>query len=126
MARNKNPLLIAEVVYDEKFNPTEWADLYGENLGPYAQRNFKGFVSILYHLIKEENREYDLITGGGDSGMAMIKLAELVYKRLDLTIPPILRVPFRRYKDDKTEWSDKTEDFFDNNILLPQIEEELK
>lgn len=114
------------VYYKEEFDPSQWEELYGEELRPYAHRNFKGLVGILFHLLKEEKREFDLVVGAGNSGSGMVSLVELIYKQLEAPIPPVLRIPTQRYKNPATIWSDEPSDYYDTSALLPDVEAGLK
>ena len=116
-----------QVIYKkERFTPSRWKDLYGEHLRPYAYRNFKGFVAVLYYLLVKEGKSFDLLVGGGNSGSGIVSLAELVYKRLKQPIPTTLRIPIQRYKKPGIIWSDDSKDYYDNRVLLGDIQSQLK
>lgn len=108
------------VTYREVFKPRQWSH-YGHRLRPYAERNFKGFVAVLYSLFKDQARPCDLIVGAGDSGSAMLALSRLAIERIGARYPHELRIPLQRYKDPTITWSDDPSDYFDNSVLLPDV-----
>lgn len=118
--------MLGKVIYSDKANPLEWESFYGNELRPYAVRNFKGFVAVLYFLITEKQANFDLMVGAGDSGSAVAFLAELVFRKCQKPCPKIIRIPVLRYNKPDIYWSDKKEDFFDNKALIPQIRDQLK
>lgn len=95
-------------------------DIYKTDIKKLAEKNFKGFVHTLYRLLVIENRNFDLLVGAGTTGILMTSLTELVYKKLNRSIPPILTIPVLRYKGEE-----KIENLFDNGVLYPYVYEEL-
>lgn len=116
---------IHSVDYEKKMDPTKWKDLYGEKLGLYAERNFKGFTAIMYHLLIEKKEKFDLVVGAGNSGSGMVSYVELIYKEFRIPPPLPLRIPIQRYKKPEIIWSEKSEDLYDNKTLLEWIKVEV-
>lgn len=115
-----------KVLYQQAYDPEQWDELYGENLRPYAYRNFKGFVCILHHLFNTERRKFDLLVGAGDSGSAMLAVTQKVLERIQVECPQTLCIPTQRYKKPDLIWSDNKDDYFDNKVFVPQIKQQLK
>lgn len=63
-----------------------------------AHLQVKDFMRTIYKLIMEENKTFDLLVGAGNSGIIMVGLAKVVYEYSGLTPPPVLLIPFKRYK----------------------------
>lgn len=119
-------LLKGKVCYEKVINPNEWTSLYGSELKHYAARNFKGYIALLYFLLKIKGMKFDLIVGAGDSGYGMVTFAELVYNVLHIPVPAKIMLPLQRYKNPETYWSDNPDDFYDNASILPEVKEQLK
>lgn len=110
-------------LYTELYNPN---DIWGQSLHPLALRHFKRFVAVLYHLIAKEEKQYDLIIGGGDAGMWLAKATEMLYQKLDIKIPVILTLPIVRFKFTYIKYEGQPLDLFDNSILIPEARKQLK
>lgn len=115
-----------EVIYKNSNPPTRKDELTEEVLYKYACRNFKGFAGIIYHLFIEKEEQFDLLLSSGGSGLAMLGLTKLILHELDKAIPTSLSLPVRRYKDEKTVWSEDPKDFYDNSALIETVRDELK
>lgn len=108
--------------YHELYNPK---DPWGESLGYLALRNFKRFIALLYYLIAEKKFNFDLIVGGGDSGVSLVKVAEMVYQQLGLRPPLALYLPIVRWDPKWLEYKGQPTELFDNSILIPQINDQI-
>lgn len=101
-------------------------NIWGEALRPLALRHFKRFIAVLYYLIVEENKQFDLILGAGDSGIWLAKIVELLYQKLNLKPPVIITLPIVRFKFTYIKYEGQPLDLFDNSILVPEAEKQLK
>lgn len=102
--------LLKEVVNGRKpFSPT------------VAQYVFKRYIALLYRLCVEENNQYDVLVGPGDSGAVMVYFAELFYKAVQKPLPPKLILPVQRYVDADNEATG----LYDNSVLLPSAVRQL-
>lgn len=106
--------------YQRLYDPD---NVWGEALRPLALRNFKRFVATVYHLATIENKQFDLMIGGGDSGIALAKLTEMIYQRLDIPSPKRVNMPIVRF--DYTEPDGRPLNLFDNSVLIPEMADEL-
>lgn len=88
-----------------------------EIAGEHATNHFKAFVGTLYYLIHEKNLSFDLVIGSGNTGILCAKFTELVYKKLNKQMPPILQIPVLRYKGEE-----KPENLFDNSVLFSEVQ----
>lgn len=84
-----------------------------------AKARIKMFTASLYRQFIELNERFDVLIGAGNSGLYMTKIAEIVYKQLNIKVPVILNLPIYRFKEDNTTPHD-------NSSLLPQVQESLK
>src|SRR5689334_15222725 len=89
-----------------------------EITGEYSISHFKSFVATIYYLIYEKDLKFDLVIGSGNTGILCAKFTELVYKKIEKEVPPILQIPVLRYKGEE-----KSENLFDNSVLFPDLEE---
>lgn len=101
-------------------------DIWGQSLHPLALRHFKRFVAVLYHLIVKGEKQSDLIIGGGDAGMWLAKVAEIIYKKLDLKPPTILSLPIVRFKFTYLKYEGQPLELFNNSVLIPEAKRQLK
>lgn len=62
-----------------------------------AKTNLIGFVDVIKELIEDRKIKFDLVTGSGDSGAAMVKIAEMIYQELKISFPEKLLVPYFRF-----------------------------
>ena len=61
-----------------------------------GELRLKRFVAMLYLLLKERQESFDLLVGGGNSGVATIEVAKMVYKKTNKELPPIALFPVIR------------------------------
>ena len=87
-----------------------------------AKSNFEGLVRIITSLVRDKKIQVDLIVGAGNTGIAMVKLSELIFDELNIHIPPKLVIPYYRFTKAHVG---EGEPFQYNNILLPEIKEKL-
>ncbi len=80
-----------------------------------------GLFKTLRKLLKGDRVVFDLIVGAGDSGIAMVKLTEMVYQKLGQKMPTKLLVPFYRY----TQKDIPNGQIADNSALIATIKREL-
>jgi len=59
--------------------------------------NLSEFVKSIKRLVIDESIDFDLIIGAGDSGASMVKIAEIVFQELHLSVPKTLLIPFFRF-----------------------------
>jgi orotate phosphoribosyltransferase-like protein len=67
-----------------------------------GELRLKRFAALVYVLIKEKQENFDLLVGGGNSGIAVLKIAKMVYQKVGLSVPPIALFPVERPSDGKT------------------------
>lgn len=85
-----------------------------------SEQIFKSYIRILNKFVVESNIGIDLILGAGDSGIAMVKYAELALAEFGVPSPSAVVLPMWRHKDDAETI------LFDNSIFLPQMREAVK
>ncbi len=88
-----------------------------------ALSNLKGFVKVITNLVKDNKIQFDLIIGSGDTGIAMVKLTEMIFSELNIPIPTKLVVPYYRFTK---KYMGEGETFQNNAALLPEIKKQLK
>lgn len=64
-----------------------------EELG---ELRLKRLAAMLYLLIKEREETFDLLVSGGNSGVAAIEMAKMVYRAVGIKLPPIALFPIVR------------------------------
>jgi hypothetical protein len=64
-----------------------------------AKSRIKMFAAAIARQLLNEKQEFDLIVGGGNSGLFMTKIAELVFETLNLKLPPVINIPVLRIID---------------------------
>lgn len=111
-----------ELEYKRVYDPK---DVYNESLGYLSLRNFKRFIALLYYLIIEKKNEFDLILAGGDSGVSLARITELVYQQLDLKPPLVLSLPIVRWNPKWLHYHGQPTELFDNSILISQIKDKI-
>jgi hypothetical protein len=104
--------------YQRLYNPE---DKFGESLQYLAVRNFKRFIAVLNYLIKRN--EFDLLLFGGDSGIGLSKITELVYEQLDKKPPTMISLPIIRMEPKWLDDHGQEVKKFDNSIFIPQIKD---
>lgn len=67
----------------------------------------KHLVAMIYLLISERAESFDLLVGGGNSGVATIEIAKMVYLKVGAKIPPIVLLPVVRPSNQKNISIDK-------------------
>ncbi len=58
-----------------------------------GELRLKRLAARLYSLIKESEEGFDLLVGGGNSGVVAIEIAKMVYRAADIELPPIVLFP---------------------------------
>lgn len=61
-----------------------------------GQLRLKRLAALLYLLIKEKGEKFDLIVGGGNSGVFVQEIVKMVYKRVGVELPPVILFPIYR------------------------------
>ena len=64
-----------------------------EELG---ELRLKRLAARLYSLIKEREKGFDLLVGGGNSGVVAIEITKMVYRTAGIKLPPIVLFPIVR------------------------------
>lgn len=85
--------------------------------------NFKGFVKTLTDLLVNKKIQFDLLIGTGDSGIAMVRIAKLIYAKIGIKPPGTLLIPYFRFTKTNVLKGDR---FEKNYVLIPQIQDELQ
>ncbi len=88
-----------------------------------ALSNLKGLVKVITNLVQDNKIQFDLIIGSGDTGIAMVKLTEMIFSELNISMPTKLVIPYYRFTKKHTG---EGETFQNNTILLPGIKEQLR
>jgi hypothetical protein len=65
-----------------------------------AKSRIKMFAAAIARQVLDEKQEFDLIIGGGNSGLFMTKITELVFEALELKNPNVLSIPVLRIMDE--------------------------
>lgn len=61
-----------------------------------AVLRFERLVSMMYILLVEKEEKFDLLVAGGNSGIFVMKVVELIYQSLELACPPRIVLPVVR------------------------------
>ncbi len=93
-----------------------------ENLYDLGMRKFINFCKTIKSLIKDQGLKFDLIVASGNSGLAMGRYAEMIFKELSVEYPPRLSIPFYRflsgYRDDRNKK-------FDSSFFIPNVQKQI-
>lgn len=111
-----------EQEFQKLYNPK---DLYNEALEYWARRNLKRLIALIYYLIVEKNVKFDILIGAGDSGISLVKIAEMVYQYIELESPLILNLPIIRWEPKWLNYHGQDTKLFDNSIFIPQIKDKV-
>lgn len=65
-----------------------------------GELRLKRFAAMLYILLEERGEHFDLLTGGGNSGIAVLEMTKLVYKITSKVLPPIVLFPVYRQSNE--------------------------
>lgn len=104
-------------LYDSK-------DPRGESLHYLALRNFKRFIAILCYLLKNKY-QFDVVIGGGNSGIGLAKITELIYQQLNLEQPIFISLPTIRWDPAWHHYHGQKAELFDNSIFIPRVKSQL-
>lgn len=85
--------------------------------------NLDGLVRIITNLVRDNKISFDLLIGSGDTGIAMVKLTEMILSEINVPIPTKLVIPYYRFVE---KHMGEGESFQGNSILLPEIKDQLK
>lgn len=89
-----------------------------------SKSRIQHFGATLCRLLVNQNEHFDVIISGGNSGLYVSKIAEYAYEILGIQKPPILKLPIYRYIE--TDLPETEAPLFDNSLLLPMAQEQLK
>ncbi len=92
------------------------------NLERKGRDSLDGFVRTLVDLLIQKRCVFDLVIGPGVSGIAMVKIAEMVYQEINLQFPPKLLIPYYRYTKKDVARGPR---FTNNDSLIPMINNNL-
>lgn len=76
---------------------------FGNKRRELAKSRIKMFAAAVARQILSEKIEFDLIIGGGNSGLFMTKITELVYEILGKKSPKVLNIPIIRIIEENKE-----------------------
>ncbi len=99
------------------------ADNYKNRRKELAESRIKRFVFALCRQLFEFDESFDLIMGGGNSGLFMTEITKIVFEKTNLNLPKVITIPIVRYKPG-TENNSK--ELFDNSSLLTLAKEKLE
>lgn len=68
-----------------------------------AKSRIKMFAASVTRQILDEKMEFDLIIGGGNSGLYMARITEFVYETLGIKTPKVINVPLARIIEEGKE-----------------------
>lgn len=68
-----------------------------------AKSRIKMFTAAIARQLLDEKAEFDVIIGGGNSGLFMTKITELVYEILGKNSPKVLNIPIIRVMEENKE-----------------------
>lgn len=88
-----------------------------------AFSNLDGLVKIIANLVRGNKISFDLLVGSGDTGIAMVKLTEMILSEMNVPIPTKLVIPYYRFVE---KYTGEGEPFRGNSVLLPEIRDQLK
>lgn len=93
------------------------------DLNVLAKDRIKNFAAVISRLLTQEQCQVDVVVGGGNSGLYMLKMTEFAYEYLDVPMPRFVKIPVVRTVKDPTTGK---ESFFDNSVLIESTKEQLK
>jgi len=73
-----------------------------------GELRLKRLVAMIYLLIKEKQERFDLLVGGGNSGIAVLEIVKMVYQKAGVDVPPIVLFPVIRPSNEKEVNFDKS------------------
>lgn len=65
-----------------------------------GQLRLKRFAAMLYILLEVRGEHFDLLVAGGNSGIAVLEVAKMVYKKTSKDTPPIVQFPVYRQSNE--------------------------
>jgi len=81
-----------------------------------GELRLKRLAAMIYLLIKEKQERFDLLMGGGNSGVAILEIVKMVYQKAGVDVPPIALFPVIRP-------SNKEEVNFDKSLIVEQLKD---
>ncbi|MBN2016360.1 phosphoribosyltransferase [Candidatus Dojkabacteria bacterium] len=106
---------------DNKYSHLSVDELWNR-VGEISLEHLKKYIEKICWLIHEKKYKFDLIIAAGDSGIGMVEITKLIYKRLGKPFPQVLKFPIYRYYPGSEEL-EKNE--FDNDHLIPELKRQL-
>lgn len=85
-----------------------------------AKSRIKMFTATICRQLLEKKEKFDLLLGGGNSGLFMIEIAKLVYQNLKIDLPLTVCLPIYRFINDDDKLIN------DNSVLKNVIPKKLK
>ncbi len=61
----------------------------------------KRFVGMIYKLLLEEQKHFDIVLVGGNSGWMMGRITQEIFDKLNVKRPQLIAIPFVKYKPDE-------------------------
>lgn len=98
--------------------PFYW--VYRRKLGAIR---LKRFVAMIYKLLQEEEKQFDVVLVGGNSGLMMGRITEKIFDQLNIKRPTLIAIPFVRYDSEKEE---SIGNFIDNSDFQDEIRDQLR
>ena len=104
--------------YEEEFSKSvkEAAKKITVDRYELAVLRFERLVSMMYILLVEREERFDLLVAGGNSGIFVMKVVELIYQRLKITCPPQISLPIVRPSNEEGVVCD--ERYVENQLKL--------
>lgn len=94
-----------------------------DNVGIYAKEHLSRYIAMIYHLIEEEKKRFDIIIAAGDSGIGMVGITGMIFTELNVEFPQVLSLPIYRFLPGSDE---KASNRFDNSHLIPPLRKQLR
>lgn len=61
----------------------------------------KRFVGMIYKLLQEEQKHFDVLLVGGNSGLMMGRITQEIFDKLNVKRPPLIAIPFVKCKPER-------------------------
>lgn len=70
----------------------------------------KRFVGMIYKLLQEDKKRFDVLLVGGNSGLMMGRITHEVFDQMNVKRPPLIAIPFRRKPETEESFQDEIKD----------------
>lgn len=96
---------------------------HSPKLEQLAKANLKRYFAVLYKLIVEENKKFDVLMAGGNSGLIMALYAQMFYDTIKIDSPIVFKTTPQRHFPYGEEIP---ENLVDNTVLYLDIKNQIR